>query len=82
MVGESDTVSQTFSSARTGLFWIGGFLFIFLVVAIVATVFNEISGNPSSASSRTSGASTPRSTGAPRQNEPSMGLTPETAAQP
>ncbi len=77
MVGESDTVSQTFSSARTGLFWIGGFFFIFLTIAVVATLFNEISGNTPS---RSSAANAPRSPGGSRQQEPSMGLTPETAA--
>lgn len=76
MVGESDTVSQTFSSARNGLFWIGGFVFIFLTVAVVATLINEISGN---ANQRSPGASSARTTNVSRTSEPSMGLTPETA---
>lgn len=75
MVGESDTVSQTFSSARTGLVWIGGFFFIFLTIAVVATLFNEVSGGPSSRS-----PSQVRATGNNRRAaEPSLGLTPETA---
>ena len=75
MVGESDTVSPSFSNARTGLLWIGGFFFIFLTIAVVATLFNEISG----AGSPRSASTTTRASSGSRQNEPSMGLTPETA---
>ena len=80
MVGESDTVSPTFSFARTGLYWLGGFLFIFLTVAVIGSLMNQAN---SGVDSRTPGASAPRRTTSPGRapnEEPSMGLTPETAA--
>ena len=79
MVGESDLVSPTFSFARNGLYWVGGFLFIFLTIAVIASLMNQASNG---SSSRSLGGNASRRTTIPDRStgeEPSMGLTPETA---
>lgn len=79
MVGESDTVSPTFSFARTGLYWVGGFLFIFLTLAVIGSLMNQ--ANVGSEARTPNGNAAGRTTSATRVSteEPSMGLTPETA---
>lgn len=79
MVGESELVSPTFSLARNGLYWIGGFLFIFLTIAVIGSLMSQASN---SSDSRTQGGNASRRTGTSTRStgdEPSMGLTPETA---
>jgi hypothetical protein len=77
MVGESDTVSPGFSSAGNSLFWVGGFAFIFLAVAVVVSLFDQLNGT--SMNRAPAATIVPRGPSVPRASEPSIGLTPETA---
>ena len=79
MVGEIDSVSPTFSIFRGGLFWLGGFAIIFLTIVVIVSLSdtaNIVINN------RNSNNSTARRNARPGATEPSMGLTPETAAPP
>ena len=78
MVGEVDTVSPTFSVLRGGLFWLGGFAIIFLTIVVIASLIDT--SNPNGPS-RTDPTAPLRRNSNPN-DEPSMGLTPETAAPP
>ncbi|MES2792555.1 MAG: hypothetical protein V4719_23285 [Planctomycetota bacterium] len=77
MVGEIDSVSPTFSFFRGGLFWLGGFAIIFLTIVVLVS----LSDTANSTISNRTGA-TPRRTARDADNEPSMGLTPETGTVP
>lgn len=79
MVGESDTVSPTFSFARTGLYWVGGFLFIFLTLAVMGSLMNQVTSGVDTRTPSGSAAGRPASSTRTTTEEPSMGLTPETA---
>lgn len=77
MVGEVDTVSPTFSVLRGGMFWLGGFVIIFLTIVVIASLLDSSNLNTSN---RTEAGVPLRRSGS--DDEPSMGLTPETAAPP
>ncbi len=77
MVGEIDSVSPTFSLFRGGLFWLGGFAIIFLAIVVIVS----LSDSANTVISSRTGPGAVRRPGAP-DNEPSMGLTPETATPP
>lgn len=71
MVGESDTVSRSFSAARNGLLWFGGLLAVFVTIFVVAAAFDTGGAKPN-------GRNRPRSGGSrSAEEEPSMGLSPE-----
>lgn len=76
MVGEIDSVSPTFSMFRGGLFWLGGFAIIFLTIVVIVSLSDSAN---TVISSRTGPGAVRRGSA---DNEPSMGLTPETAAPP
>lgn len=44
MVGESETVSRTFSAAVNGAIWVGGFLAIFVTIFVIATTSDTLRG--------------------------------------
>jgi len=79
MVGEIDSVSPTFSLFRGGLFWLGGFAIIFLTIVVIVSLSDTAN---TAISSRNAAPSPPRRGARGVDNEPTMGLTPETAAQP
>lgn len=79
MVGEIDSVSPTFSLFRGGLFWIGGFAIIFLTIVVIVSLSDTAN---STITNRTGAGINPSRASRSSDNEPSMGLTPETAATP
>ena len=78
MVGEIYSVSPTFSLFRGGLFWLGGFAIIFLTIVVIVSLSDTANTNISSRN----GVPSPPRRARGADNEPTMGLTPETAAPP
>ena len=78
MVGEIDSVSPTFSIFRGGLFWLGGFAIIFLTIVVIVS----LSDTANTTISGRNGVPSPPRRVRDGNNEPTMGLTPETAAPP
>ncbi len=76
MVGEIDSVSPSFSIFRGSLYGLGGIIIIFLTIAVIVSLADSAN---SVVSSRTGPGAPRRGT---EDNEPSMGLTPETATPP
>lgn len=76
MVGESETVSRSFSAAVNSAIWVGGLLAIFAAVFLIAVTFDSFGGKQAP---RMRNRNRPTNVETRRgEEEPSMGLTPET----
>lgn len=75
MIGESETISRTFTAVKGGLFWVFGFAAIFLMIALIASLQtgtgrNVNLGIPAHSNPRVSGEGA-------IEDAPSIGLSPD-----